>query len=175
MKQFIYIAMLCLSCASGVEIPAPVVVQEFTGVAEPEREWFPNWVIDDGLMPSVSQAVTRWSNASCLDIQIVPQQGTLWFYVDEIPKDEESGLDPLGMTGPDTFNPLWVELIQSDVEDYVALHEMGHRLGLDHAENEIMTDRFTPSEFYIGENTLIKLCTMRNCGCFNPESAELTE
>ena len=167
--------MLCLSCASAVEIPAPVIVQEFSGAPDPQREWFPNWVIDDELMPSVSEAVTRWSNASCLDIQIVTQQGTLWFYVHEIPKDEASGLHPLGMTGPDNFNPLWVEMIKSDVEAYVALHEMGHRLGLDHTDDEIMTDRFTPSEFYIGEDTLTKLCTLRNCGCFNAESAALTE
>lgn len=165
------ISILLLVTACGGVGPEPDGVPEFTGVSPAvTREWFPNWVVDEGLMPSVNEAIKRWTRASCLDIQLTEGQGTIWFYVDVIPPDADDGVDPAGEVGPDLVNPLWAQVEEhNEHESFIALHELGHRLGLYHGTRGIMFETIAPAEEYIGEEALTELCSLRNCGCFNPE------
>lgn len=153
--------------ASGQASPAPVF--EVMAAPAPSAE-YGNRVFDEGLLGPVTTAAERWRNASCLDIQVVDgEEGTLWYYTEE--ELPPAKYDLLGSTDPDLDNPLWVVMEHHEplVEERVALHEMGHRLGLLHDETEVMIEAVTPLEWFIGEKTLAKLCEIRDCSCFNPE------
>jgi hypothetical protein len=167
MSQVYYgfaLAGLMFACsASGEADPAPVFETMPSAVTTAE---FGNQLADEGLVGPVGKAAERWRAASCLDVQVTSGSGTVWYYTEE---PLENSL--AGVTGPDLENPLWVVMEHHDerMEERVAVHEMGHRLGLLHDTKEVMVENVTPMEWFIGEKTLNRLCSMRDCGCFNPE------
>lgn len=147
---------------------------------------FWNKVVNAELLPHAEYAIDRWIDASCLDIRI-GDTGVEWTLVPEVLDDD--GKPRMGVTGPNRIHPEYVRVSSAyNYKDRTSTHELGHRLGLDHVDEggpNLMSSRNTVEKDaenhiilryeQISEAALMELCTMRDCGCFNPEPTPVVD
>jgi hypothetical protein len=165
------------ACATAEADPAPVFldapVQE--SAPEPPPEVFGNKVMDSELLSAVELAAERWRAAACVDVR-VDGTGVEWSLADSIVM--EDGKQANGVLGPNRVEPTYAQVKRTVSTSYeqVATHEMGHRLGIPHVEGlELMNERNLVNRKeglrynHIGVEALTALCSIRDCGCFNPE------
>lgn len=166
-----------LACSSSEADPAPVFPEPPAPEAAPEPppEVFGNKVMDPELLSAVEIAAERWRAAACVDVRI-DGTGVEWSLADSIVM--EDGKQANGVLGPNRVEPTYAQVKRTVSTSYeqVATHEMGHRLGIPHVEGlELMNERNMVNRKeglrynHIGVEALTALCSIRDCGCFNPE------
>lgn len=163
-------------CAGEAADPAPVFLEAPVQDSAPESEpeVFDNKVMDSELLSAVEIAAERWRAAACIDVQ-VNGSGVEWTLADTIVT--EDGKQANGVLGPNRVEPTYAQVKRTAANwEHVATHEMGHRLGLQHVEgSELMNERDLVNRQeglrfnHIGVEAVTQLCSIRNCGCFNPE------
>lgn len=159
------------------------------GCADPAPEFAPlldNAVVDTELSAPLELAVDRWVAATCLPLKI-NGTGVAWRVALE-PMLVEAEIAPGvldmvaadGLTVPGYEAPEEVFIASYVMDkDFAVMHELGHRLGMDHNlsnDPDVMSQRRVVNRTlglrwsHLGEQSLSAVCSVQDCGCFNPES-----
>jgi len=169
MLRALALAALLVGCGEGVELDA----LELAAVAQPvTAETLGFAVAGEGAAELAGAVLARWERATCLDLRVTadgPHKVML----------TEQGFSARTRAGQTTGTWEAAEIrVRPSLTEWqrsvVLTHELGHLLMLsnDHQPRSVVSeaDGFAPENQSISSTLLARICRVRDCGCFAPES-----